>query len=199
VKREEGETEGAYPTAPLDLYRTIHAYAAKKQVVSEGDATQLDRSHDGLLRRDLHGVLYTPGQPLAGVSVSGPFLTALLVTGPELDAATQFGHVRLMAILGEKYRFFPTAPWLDRRRAEVTQPEAMASSVLAKVQRRRLQGARVRHDAPADAPGRMGAAGAKFWCNWSSRPPAARRRRCWGARRRPRLRCSTSSVHAWRP
>lgn len=152
---------GAFPRELFRWYATIHAYAARKQLVREGDTTQLNRARPGLLRDDLHGVLYTRGQPLDGVPVSGAFLTAILLTGPETDAALQFGHVQVMARLGKRYRFFPTAPWLDRRRPEITRPEALASSLLTRTARRRLPGAWVRQQSAPDAPATLGGPGAK--------------------------------------
>jgi hypothetical protein len=45
----------------------------------------------------------------------------------------RFGLVRLMGLLGYRYRHFPTAAWLESGRPDVTTPEAMAASVLARV------------------------------------------------------------------
>jgi hypothetical protein len=159
VKREPGEGERDFPRAPLDLYRVVHGYAIQKQLVSEGGSTRLDPARPGLLRDDFHAILYTPPQPLAGVSTPGPFLTAVLVTGPELEVADRFGHLRLMALLGDRYRFYPTAPWADRRRPEITRPEAMASSILARMPASHLHGASVRLE---PGPGGSLGAGAKI-------------------------------------
>jgi len=156
VKREPGEAESAYPRGPLALFEVVHGYAARKVLVQEGGSSQLDRARPGLLRDDLHGVLYTPSQSLAGMSAPGPYLTAILLTGPELDAAQQFGMLRMMTRLGEKYRFYPTAPWADLRRAELARPEAMADSFLGRVARLALYTASARQES---APGREGSFG----------------------------------------
>ncbi|APR82809.1 Hypothetical protein A7982_08158 [Minicystis rosea] len=146
VKREPGEAEDAYPRTLLELYATIHGFAQQKQIVHEGGMTRINRSRPGMLRDDLHGILYTPPQLLDGVKATGPFLTGIFVTGPEQDAIDRFGHARFMALLGKRYRFYPTTPWLDRKRPELTRPEKMASSVLAKAGRMQVGHAYVRRE-----------------------------------------------------
>lgn len=151
VKREPGEAERDFPTAPLDLYRSLHGHASRGNVVREGDASQLNPGQPGLLRADFHAVLYTPSQALEGVSSPGPYLTALLITAPELAVAQRLGHLRLMALLGQRYRFYPTAPWADRKRPEITRPEAMASSIIARMPVLHLAGASARLEPGAAA------------------------------------------------
>jgi hypothetical protein len=152
VKREPGEDERAFPREPLELYKGIHAYALRKQFVREGGSTRLAPGKPGLLRDDFHGILYTPGQRFDGVPAPGAFLTAILVTGPELEVADRYGHLRLMALLGDRYRFYPTTPWADRHRSPIVTPESMASSILSRVPVTHVQGASARLEAAPGAP-----------------------------------------------
>jgi hypothetical protein len=152
VKRREGEAEGAFPRAPLDFYRTLHRLALEKRFVEEGDVTQLDPHGPGLLRDDFHGILYTPPQKLEGASTPAPFLTAVVVTEAELEVIARYGHLRFMAILGDRYRFYPTTPWADRERSPITGPEAMASSFLTRLPPVHLRGASARLEPPPGGP-----------------------------------------------
>jgi len=156
VKRETGESEGAFPRQLLDLYSTIHHFAAQGQYVGEGGVTKIDPRQQGLLRHGFHGVLYTPGQSIDGVETPSSFLTAIILSDPELEVALQFGSVRMMSLLGKHYRFFPTAPWLDRRRDPIVSPDVMNSSILTNVAGYRLFGACVRMDTPPDRVGQVG-------------------------------------------
>jgi hypothetical protein len=133
VKREAGEAEAAFPRELLGLYATLHRFAHEGKVVEAGGVTRLGPSGPGFLREDLRGILYIAGQAIAGVPIERPFLTAIICSGAECDVASRLGHVRLLSLIGRHYAYFPTAPWLDRRRAELVRPEAMASSVLNNV------------------------------------------------------------------
>jgi hypothetical protein len=161
VKREPDEPEAAYPRELLHLYEDVFWLAGQeKKIVDEGDFTRLGDEGPGLLRSDFRGVLYTPPQRLEGVTTSGPYLTAIVVTAGEVDAAAKFGFVRIMALLGQEYRFFPTTPWLDRRRSEIASPQALSSSLLAKIRRVRLKSGSVRQEAaPGGKPATLGQGG----------------------------------------
>ncbi len=157
VKREPDEPEAAYPRELLHLYEDVFRLAGQKKIVDEGDFTRLGDEGPGLLRSDFRGVLYTPPQRLEGVTTSGPYLTAIVVTAGEVDAAATFGFVRIMALLGQEHRFFPTTPWLDRRRPEIAGPQALSSSLLAKMRRVRLKSGSVRQEAaPGGKPATLG-------------------------------------------
>ena len=157
VKREPDEADDAFPRAPIDLFASIHHFASTGRFVREGGSTRLGAGGPGFLRPDLTGILYTPSQRLAGVATPSAFLTAMVLTGPELQVAEQFGHLRVMTLLGNQTRFFPTAPWLDRRRAEFVRPEVVAGSVLTKVARVRTAGASVHREVGAPPTGAAGA------------------------------------------
>jgi hypothetical protein len=156
VKREAGEAEHAFPRMLFDLFRIIEDCAANGQIVTEGGFTRLNPAMPGLVRDDFHGVMYTSGQRLAGVEAREPFLTAIALTGPETQVAEQFGMVRVMALLGEHYRFFPTAPWIDRNRPEIAHPESAATSILNQLPRFRVSGVRARYETPQSVIGEPG-------------------------------------------
>lgn len=146
IKRDAAEPEDAFPEGILPLYKTIYDLSLRNQIVDEGGYTKLGDTGPGILRDDFRGILYTPAQKLHGVTANGPYLTGIIVTRGEIDVAMQFGIVRVMALLGREFGFFPTAPWLDRRRAELTRLQLWENTLLAKMPRIRLTHASVRQE-----------------------------------------------------
>jgi hypothetical protein len=129
VKREPGEKDLDYPRDVLEYYRLVAGLAAKGQLVTVGDMTELKV---GLLgRSDFRCLLYTPAEPFDDVPIDGPSLQALIVTCNEAYAAADYGYLRVMARLGQEQRWYPTTPWVDRKRAEVIGPHGNDGSVLA--------------------------------------------------------------------
>jgi hypothetical protein len=128
VKREPDEKDQDYPRDVLDYYRHAADLAAKGQLVGVGDTAEMKV---GLLgRSDFRCLLYAPAQPFDDVPVEGPSLQALIVTCNEVSSADHFGYLRVMARLGQAQRWYPTTPWIDRKRAEVIGPHGDDGSVL---------------------------------------------------------------------
>ncbi|UQA61825.1 hypothetical protein [Polyangium aurulentum] len=145
VRRRKGEPKGAYPRDLLRIHGLVHELAGEGRLVDVGDTSSFRGA--GLLgRSDFLGVLYTQPQLLPGVHIEAPWLQALILTEGEHAVAQQFGVVRLMATLGKRYRYFPTAPWVDRDRSELCSPDDMKASFLAKVPRQCLYAASVRQE-----------------------------------------------------
>jgi hypothetical protein len=161
VQRRAGEAKEAYPRDLFQLYAIIHRFAADQQLVDVGGCTTLNHDAALLGRKGFAGVLYCPPQLLNDVRIPAPSLTALVLTGNELAAAQQHGAVRMMATLGRRHRYFPTAPWADRDRDELASPEDLEQSLLAKVSRVTIHAASVRLESevksesgqPAPGPG----------------------------------------------
>lgn len=148
VMRREGEARDAYPRDLLELYAVVHQLASEGRLVDVGHVTTLGGT--GLLgRRSFLGVLYTPPQILRDVYVGAPWLMALILTAGEIAVAQQQGVVRIMAMLGKHYRYFPTAPWIDRDREELCSPDSMAASIVARSPRLSLYAASVRLESQA--------------------------------------------------
>lgn len=153
IKREPDEEERTIFRPVLEIFSLIRAYAARKHFVNEGGYSGLDPAKSGLLRDDFRAILYTAPQPLDGVNVPGPYLTAILLTSRELEVVNRFGHLRVSALLGEKYRFYPTAPWVDRQREEITSLEKMSEGILAKFPVNYCPGVSARMEAARGAGG----------------------------------------------
>src|SRR5262245_21695175 len=120
VAREPGETSP--PVDPFKFLDTVYGLAKQGRIVDVGDVSKFVAG--GFLgRRDFQGVIYVPAQPWIGVTYPAPTLHALVVTGDEVDAAIQYGVLRILGELGLAHRAFPTAVWVDRKRAPLRTPE----------------------------------------------------------------------------
>jgi hypothetical protein len=145
IARRKGEPKDAYPRDLLQLYSIVHKLAGEGRLVDVGDYSGFGGV--GLLdQRDFIGLLYTPPQVLSDVHITAPSLIALILTKDELAVAQQQGPVRFMAMLGKHYRYFPTAPWLDRDRPALCSPADTAESLVAKAPCLFLQAASVRQE-----------------------------------------------------
>jgi hypothetical protein len=139
VKRDAGESFDDYPISVLELFEMLYRLAEEGRIVDVGGFTGLTPESTGWFgKANLRGIVYTPPDCLPGVAIPSSSITAVLVTQNELDAAMQFGVVRFMALLGFRYRYFPTAPWVVRGRPDITSPAEMSSSMLAQTPRARV-------------------------------------------------------------
>ncbi len=135
-----------FPRELFTFYRTVHRLASEKRFVNQGGLTQLARDATPLLRKSsFRGVIYAAPQPLEDIPVAAPYLTGILVTTEEVEAAQRYGAARVLARLGQNARYFPTPPWSDRGRAAVVQGEEQ--SILSHVPGMPLRGAVVRQEA----------------------------------------------------
>ncbi|MDI3282649.1 hypothetical protein [Polyangium sp. 15x6] len=160
VVRRKGEADDAYPPELLGLYGTFYQLASEKRLVDVGDYSLLGTDTPLVGRGKTMGVVYTQPQIYPGIRIPAPSLTALIVTGEEQAVASEFGVVRLMTTLGKRYRYFPTAPWVDRDRPALCSPETMEDSFLTKLPRLRVMGASVRRlSRPASRTEREGPGG----------------------------------------
>jgi hypothetical protein len=130
VAREAGESSP--PSSPFEFFETVWKLAKTGRIVDVGDFTKFSKG--GLFgRSDLQGIIYVPAQSWIGITYEAPTLHAIVVTGNELDTAKEYGALRILGELGLAHRAFPTAPWLDRKRAQLRTAEATRTdSVLSK-------------------------------------------------------------------
>jgi hypothetical protein len=135
VKRETNEGQGDYPRQLLRHAAVVHLLSLQGRTVDVGGSSSFACTSGPLEQAGLRGIIYTPPQQLEGVPVEDPSLTCVFLTAEELKVAQTFGRVRVMSMLGKRHRFFPTAPWIDRTRADIVTMNDMKDSVLEKFTR----------------------------------------------------------------
>ena len=128
-------------SAVRDLFEWLHAQALQARV-GMGSIVSISADGPGLLGDPrLRGIAFIPTGSSGGPLPPASF-TAVLLTQNELETAKRYGVVRLLGLLGHRYRRFPTAAWVVRGRPDITSPEAMASSILSKAASLRLSNCR---------------------------------------------------------
>src|SRR5262245_1508739 len=96
LRQDPAESSDTAPDDPLQLFATVHRLAESGQLVEAGGVTEF-----GEQRFFDHHLLYVPAQPLPGVALPAPCLSALLVTDDELRAVRMFGPARVLARMGQ--------------------------------------------------------------------------------------------------
>lgn len=143
LRREPDEKPTDFPRAPLKFFSHLHAFADAGESVDAGDVTQFEGA--GFLGLD--GIVYTNPQPLEGIEVPSGALTAVLVTEEELRVTQLFGASRVLAQLGKASGHYPYPIWSDRSRTGLDLNRLTEQSVLARIDRVRIPGMRVRVEA----------------------------------------------------
>lgn len=155
VKREDREAVETFPTDVLDFYRMLYQLASKGQRVTAGERTNLAPGSGPLFGSTRwRGILYTHPVVMEGVPVDRPALAGIVVSAEEIALAERVGPSRVLALLGSVSTFFPTAPWLDRARADVATAQDAELSILAVSPRLWIPGALVeQRSAPLPSAG----------------------------------------------
>ena len=106
------------PAEPLEFFATVHDFAKRGELVVEGDYSQF--GGQGVL--GFAAFAYTRYRPLDGVSVPGMALQVVALRAPEQEVRESYGLSRVLARLGNAYRYYPWPPWIDRDRAVLATP-----------------------------------------------------------------------------
>jgi hypothetical protein len=128
---------GRVPTDPLRFAAQLQYLAGQGRVVDAGGISQLGGA--GFLGRP--GITYARAEPMAGVELPAGALAAVLITAEEIAVYQTFGQSRLLALLGQAFRYYPFPPWADLQRASVTSMAANDGSLLGQVPRAAVTGA----------------------------------------------------------
>lgn len=128
---------GRVPTDPLRFAAQLQYLAGQGRVVDAGGFSQV--GGPGFLGRP--GITYARAEAMAGVEVPPGALAAVLITAEEIAVYQAFGQSRLLALLGQAYRYYPFPPWADLKRASVTSMASNDGSLLGQVPRAAVTGA----------------------------------------------------------
>jgi hypothetical protein len=129
LRRNEQEGPDDYPPAVPDLFRSVFELAKNGEYVEAGGWTEFQALYF-LGRADVAGLLYLPAQEVPGLELPPDCLLATMLVGDELMAVQSFGPMRVAALLGNAFRFYPWPAWFDRTRASVVALREMEQSSL---------------------------------------------------------------------
>ncbi|MEP7123438.1 MAG: hypothetical protein ABJE95_21100 [Byssovorax sp.] len=128
---------GQVPTDPLRFAAQLQYLAGQGRVVDAGGLSQLGGA--GFLGRP--GITYARAEAMAGVDLPAGALAAVLITAEEIAVYQSFGQSRLLALLGQAFRYYPFPPWADLKRASVTSMASNEGSLLGQIPRAAVTGA----------------------------------------------------------
>jgi hypothetical protein len=144
IKREARETPHQFPEDPLRWFTQIFQWALQGMLVTVGGRSTLQSGH--FVTPGIVGVLYQNALPLEGIELPAEALCMVPVTSAEMDAAEEFGPLRTLCLLGNRFRYYPFPPWFDRTRESVIDTvmlDAMRKSLSAAASRAIVRGMRV--------------------------------------------------------
>jgi len=109
--------------------KQLSAFAKNEQYVDNGDLTQFGRKR--FLGKQ--GLLYSDLQPHLGALTESPTLHMLLVSENEVSAAQHFGNLRILSMLGAKYRYYPFPYWSELHRVDLPIEEMAQKSIISQL------------------------------------------------------------------
>ena len=112
----------------LQFFATVYQLALDKQFVNHGDITQFGKA--GIL--EWMGILYVDLLPNPE-QLESPRLAMILLHPEEVEIVRNFGSLRMMSLLGQKYSYFPCPVWSDIDRKQGWTKKITASSILSRV------------------------------------------------------------------
>ena len=94
------------------LVKTIYQLAAQGRIVDVGDFTQFGQS-------DLFGwkgIVYADAAAVSQIPLDEPALAMLFLSLEEVQAVQEYGSLRILSMLGKKYRYYPNPYWNELNR-----------------------------------------------------------------------------------
>jgi len=94
------------------LIKTIHQLATQGRIVDAGDFTQFGQSD----MFGWKGIVYADTEVISELPLDEPTLVMLFLSLAEVQAVQAYGALRILSMLGKKYRYYPNPYWneLDR-------------------------------------------------------------------------------------
>jgi hypothetical protein len=129
VERKNKERLQDIPVSYFQYYASVFKLAERGDIVDVGDISVLGI---GLGNKNFNGVIYTWPEDLEGVPESEQLLTGILFRKDELEAIERVGVLRVLALLSQKYQYYPVPPWADfKRRSVIPKKESFFDRVAA--------------------------------------------------------------------
>lgn len=118
-----------YPKTPFDFFITVHHLASEGRIVEEGGRSEFT---DTFLNRKAAIYIKGPSE-IQGLNTPQDYLSVILITNKELEAYNQYGYLRILSLLGNVYRYYPTPFWNDISRKELPLSSVNENSILNNV------------------------------------------------------------------
>ncbi len=144
IQRRPTETIHEFPEEVLLWFTQIFQWATEGMIVHCGGRSTLQSGH--FITPGMIGVLYQNAQPLKGIDVPPGALCMVPVTNLEMIASEEFGQLRILSLLGNKFCYYPFPPWFDRARegtVDAKMLDDMSVSLCARMPRVIVRGLRV--------------------------------------------------------
>ncbi|MDJ1484041.1 DUF3480 domain-containing protein [Cytophagaceae bacterium YF14B1] len=115
---------------PLHFFKQVYQLAETGLFVNNGGITMFgDRDLLGW-----KGIIYSNLNHKRDLKTGHDYLVALLVSKEELEATSDVGYLRILSMLGEMTRFYPSPFWSDINRHPLPIASVIAKSIVSKIQ-----------------------------------------------------------------
>lgn len=123
---DKGGLERPYPESPLEFFNTVYHLSSEGRFVEEGGATEFKKTFLGK-----KAIIYMKRpDEISGLKTPEDYLCMILLTEKEIDAVNHYGFQRILSILGNVYRHYPSPYWNDLSRKELSLSEIYETSFL---------------------------------------------------------------------
>jgi hypothetical protein len=117
------EVAERYPAAAVELLGELAAAIPDRTRLEPWRSLTVP---DGLLGTDRIGIAAVPAEGPAGLELPDGAVALQLLTAEETDEARDHGAARVAAMIGNHYRFYPTAWWVDQLGQRVSTGDLVA-------------------------------------------------------------------------
>lgn len=119
IEKGATESESAYPSDPIEFFKSLLGLATQGNVVRAGGSTRLGEGADVFISKQFRGTIYLPVEQFEGITLPKDALAVIPVTAEELDACDIGGATRVVGRLSQQSQFYPFPTWCDRKRESV--------------------------------------------------------------------------------
>ena len=111
------------------LVKTIHHFASQGRLVDVGDFTQFGQSD----MFGWKGIVYADTDEVSQIPMEEPGLVMLFLSLEEVQAVQNYGALRILSMLGKKYRYYPNPYWNELDRSHLPIQKIMERSLLSRI------------------------------------------------------------------
>lgn len=129
----------------VEIFQGIYPFVEQGQMAHEGGCSWFSANLWG--SSNWKAIVYVSPQPSQlqnlNLETQSPLMAAILLTCEEFEVYQSFGLTRVLSNLGRAYAYYPYPIWSQRSRSSVISVSEMEGSLLSKVPKLLVEGARV--------------------------------------------------------